>query len=377
VSLIDAGMFFLGLALLVGGGELLVRGSSRLAVLVGISPLVVGLTVVAFGTSAPELAVSIQSVLDGQGDIALGNAVGSNIFNILFILGITAIIARLAVEDQLVRLDVPVLIFVSTVLVLLALDNRLGRLEGAILVTLLIAYTTFLVVMSRRAHNQLVATTSNADIEAPQERGLRIVVRQLAMLVVGLGLLVLGARWLVDSAVTMARAFGVSELVIGLTVVAAGTGAPEVATSIIATIRGQRDIAVGNVVGSSIFNILAVLGITSLIVPDGIPVAPGALAFDLPVMLACSLACLPIFFTGRGVERWEGFVFLGYYVAYVTYLILEATEHDAQRGFGTVMLLFVIPLTVITLALLTFRTMRANARARLQASSRLRPPGSP
>jgi cation:H+ antiporter len=374
VSLLDAGMFLVGLALLVGGGELLVRGSSRLAVLVGISPLVVGLTVVAFGTSAPELAVSIQSSLGGQGDIALGNAVGSNIFNILFILGITAVIARLAVEDQLVRLDVPVLVFVSTVLILLALDNHLGRWEGALLVALLLAYTTYLVIMSRRAHQQVAQDDEASRAPEAAGRGVLVVARQLGMIVAGLVLLVLGARWLVDSAVSMARALGVSELVIGLTVVAAGTGAPEVATSIIATVRGQRDIAVGNVIGSSIFNVLAVLGITSLVVPDGIPVAPGALAFDLPVMLAAALACLPIFFTGRGVERWEGFVFLGYYVAYVTYLILDATDHAARQGFGTVMLLFVIPLTALTLALLAVRTIRANARARVRVSTRLRPP---
>lgn len=361
MSIVDVGLFLAGLALLVGGGELLVRGASRLAVLIGISPLVVGLTVVALGTSAPELAVAIQATLRDQSDIALGNAVGSNTFNILFILGITALISRLSVEDQLVRLDVPVLIVVSTLLLLLAQDGRLGRVEGGILAGLLVVYVIVLIVLSRREQARL------GDVELPGRRagGKRHgVLWQVGMIVVGLAMLVLGARWLVDSAVTMARSLGVSELIIGLTVVAAGTGAPEVATSVIATIRGQRDIAVGNVVGSSIFNILAVLGITSIVASAGMPVASAALSFDIPVMLVASIACLPIFFTGGCVERWEGAVFLAYYVAYVSYLILDATGHAAMHGYSIVMLAFVMPLTAITLAVLSVRTMRHNARRR-------------
>jgi cation:H+ antiporter len=357
VSVVDAGMFLIGLALLVAGGELLVRGSSRLAVLVGISPLVVGLTVVALGTSAPELAVAIQATLRDQGDIALGNVVGSNIFNILFILGITSLISRLSVEDQLVRLDVPVLMAVSVLLLILALDGRLGRVEGSVLFALLIVYIVVLVVLSRRQQaDDFPIPGMQASMSA------RGIATQIGMILGGLALLVLGARWLVDSAVTMARSFGVSELIIGLTVVAAGTGAPEVATSVIATIRGQRDIAVGNVIGSSIFNILAVLGLTSIVASAGVPVATAALSFDIPVMLAASIACLPIFFTGGCVERWEGLVFLGYYIAYVAYLILDATGHDALQGYSLVMLAFVIPLTVITLLLLSIRTMQQNVK---------------
>lgn len=372
MSIVDTVMFLVGLGLLVGGGELLVRGASRLAALIGISPLVVGLTVVALGTSAPELAVSIQSIVAGQGDIALGNAVGSNIFNILFILGIVALVSRLSVSDQLVRLDVPVLIGVSGLLLLLSLDGGLGRLDGALLVVLLVAYIVLLIVLSRRE----TARERDGNHQEASEREsptLRNVAAQVGLFLSGLALLVLGVRWFVDSAVIMARALGVSELIVGLTVVAAGTGAPEVATSIIATLRGQRDIAVGNVIGSSIFNILAVLGLASIVTSAGVPVATAALNFDIPVMLVAAIACLPIFFTGGCVERWEGLVFLSYYAAYVAYLILDATGHAAIQGYSVIMLVFVIPLTVITLVLLTIRAMRQNVRHGRRWSGRGKP----
>jgi cation:H+ antiporter len=346
-------LFLAGLALLVVGAELLVRGASSLARRFGITPLVIGLTVVAMGTSAPEVAVSVRSALAGQADIALGNVVGSNIFNVLFILGLSALITPLLVTRKLVWLEVPIMIGVALLLWLFAYDGHVNRVEAGILFAGLVAYTVFQIWESRREGIE-------AQELAGEDRPLGGAALSLAFLAGGLGLLVLGANWLVDAAVAMARAIGVSELVIGLTIVAAGTSAPEVATSIMAALRGERDIAVGNVVGSSIFNILCVLGIAGVVSPSGIGVAPAALAFDIPVMVAVAVACLPIFLTGHTIARWEGALFFFYYVAYTAYLILAATEHDALPAFSQVMLLFVLPLTVVTLVVLMVRALRGR-----------------
>jgi cation:H+ antiporter len=354
--------FFLGLAALIGGAELLVRGASRLALSFGISPLVVGLTVVALGTSSPELAVSIQSAVAGQADLAVGNVVGSNIFNVLFILGASALVTPLIVSQQLIRQEVPVMVGVSLLIWALAADGRMGLAESGLLLGLLAAYTLFLIVQSRREQAGVRAEYDEA-FGNPAGSWDRHWAAQVLLVAGGLVLLVLGARWLVEAAVTFARYLGVSELVIGLTVVAAGTSLPEVATSILAAVRGERDIAVGNVVGSNTFNILGVLGAAGVASADGLAVAPAVLAFDLPVMVAVAVACLPVFFTGREVARWEGFVFLGYYVAYTAYLILRAQQHDALGPFSAVMAGFVLPLTVVTLAVVAARHWRAGARA--------------
>jgi cation:H+ antiporter len=345
-----------GLVILVFGAELLVRGAARLAAGLGIPALVIGLTVVAFGTSAPELAVSIKSAFAGQADIALGNVVGSNIFNVLFILGLAALITPLVVSQQLVRLDVPLMIAVSVLVLLLGLDGHLGRLDGALLFGGLIGYTLFLVRQSRRE-------SAAVQAEYAQEYGTpgRLTRAQwlvnLALVLAGLALLVAGSRWLVDGAVAIARQFGVSELIIGLTIVAAGTSLPEVATSVVASLRGERDIAVGNVVGSNLFNLMSVLGLTSLIAPHGISVPAAALQFDIPVMIAVALACLPVFFTGHLIARWEGALFLGYYLAYMLYLILTVTRNGALPLFSAALIWFVIPLTVLTLVVVTLRAL--------------------
>ena len=348
-----------GLVLLIAGAEILVRGASRLAAAAGISPLVIGLTVVAFGTSSPELAVSVQSAFAGQADIALGNVIGSNIFNILFILGISAAIIPLVVAQQLVRLDVPILIGASLLVYLFGLNGQIGRLEGLLLFAGIITYTVFLIRQSRK-ENKEVQEEYAREYGDRQPHGARHTIVNLLLIVAGLALLILGARWLVDSAVSLAQALGLSELIIGLTIIAAGTSMPEVATSIVAAMRGERDIAVGNVVGSNLFNLLAVLGLTSVVAPNGVPVAAPALAFDLPVMIAVALACLPIFFTGFRVARWEGWLFLVYYAAYVLYLILDAAQHNALPLFSNVMLLFVVPLTALTLLVLVVRERRSR-----------------
>jgi cation:H+ antiporter len=367
-----------GLALLVVGGEFLVRGASRLALAVGVSPLVIGLTVVAYGTSTPELAVSVQAGLASNDAIAVANVVGSNIFNVLFILGACALLAPLVVSRQLVRIDVPVMIGVSVLAAAFAwTGGRIVAWEGALLAAGVIAYTVWSIRQSRAASAAAGDTGSAFTPTGPSPAWLGIALalaalgitgralgwfqnvetalvilgtlaflaghragraadltRQTGFILVGLGILVLGARWLVDSSVTLAQNLGVSDAVIGLTIVAAGTSLPEVATSIVATFRGQRDIAIGNVVGSNLYNLLGILGVSALVTPGGLSVAPDMLRIDIPVMLAVALICLPAFYTGYLIRRWEGAVFLFAYIGYTTYLVLNATGHAWTTALG-------------------------------------------
>ncbi|TXR36484.1 calcium/sodium antiporter [Ectopseudomonas mendocina] len=346
-----------GLVLLVAGAEVLVRGAAKLAAQFGIPPLIIGLTVVAFGTSAPETAVSVQAALNGSGDLAIGNVVGSNIANVLLILGMTALVAPLIVSRQLIRLDVPIMIGASLLTFGLAWDGSLSRLDGALLFAGVLTYTGFLIYSARK-------DKGNDDDEFAKEFGLDEApkpyawVINLGLIIAGLVLLVAGSNFLVEGAVTLARALGISELVIGLTVVAIGTSLPELATSILAAIKGERDIAVGNIVGSNIFNLLCVLGLASLVSPAAISVSPNALAFDFPVMIAVAVACLPIFFTGYRINRWEGLLFLAYYVAYTLYLILSSTGRPFADVMGEAMLGYVLPLTAVTLVVIAARAWR-------------------
>lgn len=352
-------LFFVGgLALLVAGAEWLVRGASAMAAAAGISPLVIGLTVVAFGTSTPELSVSLSAALAGESDLALGNVVGSNIANILLILGLSATVAPLVVSVQVIRREVPIMIGASLVVLVMSLDGQLGRFDGVVLVVGIGAYTWQSVVASRR---EVAARAADSGDVAPAAdlRGLLVHLLQAAG---GLSLLMVGTKGVVDGATAMATAMGVSDLLIGLTVVAVGTSLPEAATSVVATLRGQRDLAVGNAVGSNIFNVLAILGLTTLVHPMAVPVE--VLVFDLPMMLAVAVACLPVFFTGGTIARWEGWVFVAYYAAYVVYLVLDATRHEALPTYRTMMLVFVIPLTVLTLGVLVARQAGRNGGRR-------------
>jgi len=344
-----------GFVVLVLGAEWLVRGASKLAAAAGVPSLVIGLTVVAFGTSAPELAVSVSSGFAGSADIAIGNVVGSNIINVLLILGLSAMAAPLIVSAQIVRIDVPIMIVASVLVWALALDHSIGRVEGGILFALIVAYTVLQIREGRK---------SGADEGAiANGEGKPSVALNVGLIVVGLVLLVFGSRVLLEGATGLARAMGVSELLIGLTIVAAGTSLPELATSVLAAMRGERDIAVGNVVGSNIFNLLSVLGLSAVVVPGGIAVAEGALSFDIPVMTAVAVACLPIFFRRHLIARWEGAVFVAYYAAYTLFLVLDTTDHAALHGFRQAMMLFVLPLTVLTFGILVARThWRRNAK---------------
>ena len=330
-----------GLVLLVIGADLLIKGAARLASNFGVPALVIGLTVVAFGTSAPELAVSVKAAYAGQAELAIANVVGSNIFNILFILGVAALISPLVISRQLIRQDVPIMVGVSIVAVLMTLDGSINKLEAIILTLGLISYTWFLFYQGK----QKGADVADGEVEEMLKAQVPMW-QNILLVVVGLVLLVAGARWLVQSAVELAIAWGVNEAVIGLTIVAAGTSLPEVVTSVMATIRGQRDIAVGNVVGSNIFNILCVLGVSGLVSPTPLLAGEQLAGFDIPVMLGVAALCVPVFFIGSILNRIDGVLFLILYVAYVWILIAMALSLGYLAQLQTAITYGLLPLVL-------------------------------
>lgn len=344
----------IGVVCLVAGAELLVKGAAAIATKLGVQPVVIGLTVVAFGTSAPELAVSVGSGLSGNADVAFGNVAGSNIVNILLILGASAVVGGLAVSQRIVRIDVPLLIGVSFVALLMSLDNRIGRIDGVILFTGIIAYTWWLIRASRREtadialeYEAAIDTVEGSAVERP-------VLAQIALVISGLVVLVIGSQLLVNSATDIAASLGVSDLVIGLTVVAIGTSLPELATSIMAALRGQRDIAVGNVVGSCLFNLMCVLGLTGIVSPNGVSVGDASLQLDFPVMIAASIVLLPIFWNGFEIKRWEGIVLCLFYAVYVSYLVLDENNSSAANVVAPAALI-AAPLVLMTFAVTGYR----------------------
>ncbi|MFP5519250.1 MAG: calcium/sodium antiporter [Bdellovibrionia bacterium] len=321
------GLIVFGLVFLVVGGEFLVRGASQLAAIIGIPPVVVGLTIVAFGTSAPELAVSLKAALGGNADIAVANVVGSNNFNVLFILGISALVSPLIIHSQMITREVPILIGASLLLGGMAyMGKNISPAEGALLAILIVAYTAWLVyeALKNKKANQELIRESEQEFSAPKKGKGKAALISLVYVVGGLAVIMFGADWLVKGAITLAKLLGVSDTVIGLTIVAAGTSLPEVVASVMATIKGERDIAVGNVVGSNIYNIFAILGISGFIAPEGLNVSDSLLYFDIPVMILVSLIMWPIFKTGQRISRKEGAFFLISYVLYTLYLIVNA-----------------------------------------------------
>ena len=349
MDVITFALLIAGLVLLVIGAELLVNGASKVAGILGISPLIIGLTIVAYGTSAPEMSVSVMSSFSGQADIAVGNAVGSNIFNTLLILGLSSLVTPLIVAKQIIRSDVPIVIGVSILLFVFGLDGTLSRVDGIILFTGAILYTLSLIYQSRRQMSNGDSDEFDQEYGFDGNRSTSVWIKYLAFIVGGSVLLVLGSRWLVESATTIAQDLGVSDLLIGLTIVSMGTSLPELATSVMASIRGERDIAVGNVLGSNIFNILAVLGMAGMLSPNGVAVNQAAIEFNIPVAIAAAFACLPIFYSGNKIDRWEGLLFTFYYVAYAAYLVLDATNNENLPIYSKVMLGFVLPLSIITI----------------------------
>ena len=307
------GLILVGLVLLCLGAEGLVRGSASLALRAGVTPLVVGLTVVAFGTSSPEMVVSTKAAYLGQGSIALGNVVGSNIFNIAVILGLSALVRPLKVNVQLIRFDMPVMIAVSLLACFMFRDGAINRGEALILFVGVLVYTTVVVRMARRAHSAAL----EKEFEEGTPHTSKSVWLDAAFVLGGLGLLVVGARFFVMGAVDLAHVWGVSEAVIGLTIVSAGTSMPELATSMVAAFRKQEDIAIGNIVGSNIFNILAILGVSGLIHPFA---AEGVKPTDFAFMIGTSIILLPLMRWGLRLNRYEGLLFLALYGAYLAVL---------------------------------------------------------
>ena len=364
-TLLSTAQILIGFVGLIAAGEMLVRGASNLAAAARISPLVIGLTVVAFGTSAPELAVTLQAALSGSPELAVGNVVGSNIANVLLILGISALVAPLVVESRVVRIDVPLIIAASIGLWVLSLNGGLGMVDGILLFAVLIAYLVWSIREGRQEAPALQEEFAQG-LGAGDQSKLNHLGKQVGLVVAGLLLLAISAQLLVAGATEIARTLGVSELVIGLTVIAVGTSLPELVASVVASLRGQRDIAVGNVVGSNLFNILGVLGLGAILAPGGIPVSEQVIRVDLPIMIATAVACLPIFFTGRRINRLEGGLFLGYFVAYMAYVVMGATDASYIRSFELGMLGFVIPLTLIAIGFSVFQSLQYG---------RSRPPG--
>lgn len=325
MSIAAAAWFIAGLGLLVAGAELVVRGASRLALSLGVPPLILGLTVVAVGTSAPELAVGITASNQGSGALAVGNIAGTNLFNILFIMGLSALLKPLPLHLQILRLELPVTILAAALMTALAWDGTLTRADGWVMLAAAAVYTTALIRLSRRESRavkaEFVEVYSDDAASAAKGSALAVRVKSGLLLAGGLLLSVVGAGWLVDGAVSIARGLGISEATIGLTIVAAGTSAPEFVTTVIATWRNERDVAVGNLIGSSIYNILVILGLTCVATPAGVPVERQLLMVDIPLMAGVMLACVPVFVTGRCVSRLEGGLFVAVYVSYMAWLL--------------------------------------------------------
>ncbi len=303
-----------GLILLYLGGEFLVRGAGSLALRLGLTPLVAGLTVVAFGTSMPEMVASVKATLAGQGDIAIGNVIGSNTFNIGFILGITALIYPLKVGAQALRFDAPVMVVVVLLPLWFLHDRLVTQVEAAILCALVVVYTVVVVRMARRKPETQAVLQEFGDAAPKVSKSAFL---DVALVVGGLAILVFGSNWLIDGSVAIAKAFGVSEAIIGLTIVAAGTSTPELAASLVAAFRKQPDIALGNIIGSNVFNILAITGVAGSIQPI---YAPGVSMMDVAVMITMAVALLPMIRSGGTLDRSEGFCLLLGYGVYLYWL---------------------------------------------------------
>ncbi|XOQ65649.1 MAG: Conjugal transfer protein TraR [Pseudomonas helleri] len=337
-----------GLAMLIAGAELLVHCAVRMAANLKVRPLLIGLTVVAFGSSAPQMTVSLQAALNDTPDIAVGSVIGSNIFNVLVTLGLSALIIPLRVSRQLVRLDIPLMIIASALVFGLALSKQLDRLDGAILLVGLVIYLGLLLRQSRHSGHHHVSHD-----RPPTSWPVNVLMMLMALILLGAA-----GHLLLDAAVGVATELGLSERIIGLTIIAVSTSLPELATSLIAAFRGQREIAVGNVIGSNVLNLLGVLGLTALISPEPLSVSPNALAFDLPVMLGVAVLCLPVFYTGYRVTRAEGLLFLGLYLAYALHVVSFTTGMPLAGRLEHLMLFYILPALLVFLLFSTLRAWR-------------------
>jgi cation:H+ antiporter len=317
--------FLAGLAALVVGAEVMVRGGAKVASRFGISSLVVGLTVVSIGTSAPELAVGVVAALEDNGALAVGNIAGTNVVNLLLVLGLSALILPLALEMRTMRFELPVMAGAAILLWLLAVDGVLSRLDGLVLTVGAVVYTVAVVRTARRESQESQSATAEFTAAYPKPEVSGRTAVHVGMMLAGIAIIVVGAERLVEAAVGMAREFGVSDALIGLTVVAIGTSAPELVTTIVSTVRGERDIAVGNLLGSSIYNILLILGVTCLVPAHGLALPSELVRVDIPIMVAVAVACVPIFVSGRRVSRIEGGAMVGAYVTFLVFVLTTQT----------------------------------------------------
>ncbi len=328
-ALVPLGLCLLGLIVLIGGAEVLVRGGTALAQRFHIPPVIIGLTVVAVGTSAPELAVGIDASLKGNGALAVGNIAGTNTVNILLVLGISALMRPLQLQRSTLRFDLPAMLLAAAAFLVLSLDGELGRTDGLVLVAMGLVYSSLLIRQGLRHRAETRAQLNESrlkDIEGVERNSLLSgPLRDVAMLAGGIVVVVVGADWLVAGGVRLAEIWGVSDAFIGLTIVAIGTSAPELVTTVVSTMRNERDIAIGNLLGSSTYNIAFIMGVTSLIPSEGAPVPDDLLMIDIPVMAAAVVACVPAFLLGKHMSRLEGGLFVGAYVIYLAYLLIVRT----------------------------------------------------
>jgi cation:H+ antiporter len=338
-----------GLLLLLFGAELAVRAAVDLAAILRIRPLLIGLTVVALGSSAPQLAVSLQAAFSSNTDIAVGSVIGGSIFNVLVTLGLCALIVPLRVARQVLRIDIPLMIAACLLVTGLAWDRELGKLDGALLLAGLAA--CLVVVLRQGGH--IARHGHTVGSEAPRASS------RLTMLVGGLLTLALGGHLLVDASVVIALNLGLSERIIGLTVIAIATSLPGLMTSVIAALRGERDMAVGNVIGSNLLNLLGVLGLTAMVAPDSLSVSPNALIFDLPVLLGVAALCLPVLYSGYRIDRVEGLLFLSLYLTYGLHIVSISTGMLLAERLESAMLRLILPVLAV---LVTWGIVRAWRR---------------
>jgi cation:H+ antiporter len=311
-------LLLIGLVLLYFGAELLVKGAVAIARQIGVGPLFIGLTIVAFGTSMPEMTVSIQAALAGKGDIAAANVVGSNIFNVAFILGLASLLCPIRITAQLIKWDIPIMIGVSLLCIGVLHDRHLSRWEGLLLFVGIVVYTRVAFYMARRSASETLVKEAEEMIEGQKTDWIAVSrPRAIGIVLGGLVMLVLGSKALIAGSIRLAQAAGLSEAVIGLTIVSAGTSLPELATSVVAALRREPDIAVGNIVGSNIFNILAILGVSSMLLPYS---APGMTNVDLYVMLGIATLSLPLMWSRLTLSRLEGVLLLVCYALYLAHL---------------------------------------------------------
>ncbi len=337
-------LFIVGLVMLIGGAELFLKSVDKFGAAWSVSPVVMGLTVVAFATGAPELAISLQAAAEGRPDLVLGNIVGSNIANILLILGVAGLVSPLKITNRIIKIDVPVVIAASVLLFVLAMDGSLTPFDGLLILIALLMYSLFMYTQIKkdRAANQHKEKREVGEPVTTLFYG-----KYIFLLLLGLIFIVMGSRFMVDSAVEIAGILGISELIIGLTIVSIGTSLPEVATSVSAVRRNDSDTAVANVMGSNLYNILLTLGLTIVVAPGALDVSADAIRLDLPIMMIVAGACLPLFWPGKMLGRLEAGGFLFYYAAYLTYLVFIAIQHPLKETMEWGMTWIIIPLTVL------------------------------